>query len=171
VSQMKQQRVAVAAVCSLLGLFGNSGYPVAMELSVECSYPVGEATSTGLIIMSGQIQGVLYIILLQALTTRITEAPLSTCDSEALDWKGRSPVCRAVLRQPLRPLGSSGLRNSEIRVIPAAFLQLFFPSLSDAALLSVFPDLSVHAGAGRPVQSLHLLLRHLLPHAVPTSRG
>lgn len=50
---MRQQRAAVAAVCSLLGLFGNSGYPVAMELSVECSYPVGEATSTGLIIMSG----------------------------------------------------------------------------------------------------------------------
>lgn len=53
VSQMRQQHIAIAAVCSLLGLFGNSGYPVAMELSVECSYPVGEATSTGLIIMSG----------------------------------------------------------------------------------------------------------------------
>lgn len=50
---MKQQRAAIAVVCSLLGLFGNSGYPVAMELSVECSFPVGEATSTGLIIMSG----------------------------------------------------------------------------------------------------------------------
>lgn len=112
---MKHQRVAIAAVCSLLGFFGNSGYPVAMELSVECSYPVGEATSTGLIIMSGygrdgdwqkcasvfnivldcvflrQIHGILYIILLQALTTRLTEAPLSTCESEVLDWKGRSP--------------------------------------------------------------------------------
>lgn len=53
VSLMRQQPVAVAAVCSLMGLFGNSGYPVAMELCVECSYPVGEATSTGLIIMSG----------------------------------------------------------------------------------------------------------------------
>lgn len=53
VSQLQQQPVAVATVCSLLGLFGNSGYPVAMELCVECSYPVGEATSTGLIILSG----------------------------------------------------------------------------------------------------------------------
>lgn len=119
---MRQQRAAIAVVCSLLGLFGNSGYPVAMELCVECSYPVGEATSTGLIIMSGydhdenrqksdsvvidvwlycvclrQIQGVLYITLLQALTTRITEAPLSTCESEVLNWKGRSPVSRLVL--------------------------------------------------------------------------
>lgn len=110
---MRQQRAAIAAVCSLLGLFGNSGYPVAMELSVECSYPVGEATSTGLIIMSGydhdensqkcksvivchvflrQIQGVLYILLLQALTKRVTEAPLSTCESEVLNWKGRSII-------------------------------------------------------------------------------
>lgn len=53
VSQMQQQRAAIAVVSSLFGLFANSGFPVAMELAVECSYPVGEATSTGLIIMSG----------------------------------------------------------------------------------------------------------------------
>lgn len=47
------QKAAVAAVCSLLGFFGFSIYPVAMELSVECSYPVGEATSAGLIFVSG----------------------------------------------------------------------------------------------------------------------
>ncbi|TNM98602.1 hypothetical protein fugu_013166 [Takifugu bimaculatus] len=86
VSQLQQQRAAVAVVCSLLGLFGNSAYPVAMELCVECSYPVGEATSTGIIVMSGQVQGVLYVVLLQALTTRITEAPLSTCQGDDLSW-------------------------------------------------------------------------------------
>ncbi|XP_008289945.1 solute carrier family 49 member A3 isoform X2 [Stegastes partitus] len=53
VSLMPQQKAAVAAVCSLFGLFGFSIYPVAMELSVECSYPVGEATSAGLIFISG----------------------------------------------------------------------------------------------------------------------
>lgn len=104
-----------------------------MELSVECSYPVGEATSTGLIIMSGydhdenwqtcesividislycvflrQIQGVLYIILLQALTTQITEAPLSTCEGEVLNWKGRSPVSGLVLHH----VGSTSSRFS-----------------------------------------------------------
>uniref|UniRef100_H2SHM0 Solute carrier family 49 member 3 n=1 Tax=Takifugu rubripes TaxID=31033 RepID=H2SHM0_TAKRU len=82
----RYQTSAVAVVCSLLGLFGNSAYPVAMELCVECSYPVGEATSTGIIVMSGQVQGVLYVVLLQALTTRITEAPLSTCQGEDLSW-------------------------------------------------------------------------------------
>lgn len=53
VSLMPRQKVAVAAVCSLFGFFGFSIYPVSMELSVECSYPVGEATSAGLIFISG----------------------------------------------------------------------------------------------------------------------
>lgn len=53
VSLMREQKAAVAAVCSLFGFFGFSIYPVAMELSVECSYPVGEATSAGLIFVSG----------------------------------------------------------------------------------------------------------------------
>lgn len=86
VSLMPQQKAAVAAVCSLFGLFGFSIYPVAMELSVECSYPVGEATSAGLIFISGQVQSVLYIILLQALAKPLS-APLSTCGDAALGWK------------------------------------------------------------------------------------
>ncbi|XP_071362736.1 solute carrier family 49 member A3 [Trachinotus anak] len=87
VSLMRQQKAAVAAVCSLFGFFGFSIYPVAMELSVECSYPVGEATSAGLIFVSGQIQSVLYIILLQALTKRFAESPLSTCGDAVLSWR------------------------------------------------------------------------------------
>ncbi|XP_044220317.1 solute carrier family 49 member A3 [Thunnus albacares] len=87
VSQMREQKAAVAAVCSLFGFFGFSIYPVAMELSVECSYPVGEATSAGLIFISGQIQSVLYIILLQALTNRIADSPLSTCGDAVLSWR------------------------------------------------------------------------------------
>lgn len=55
VSQMRNQGIAVAVACSLFGFFGFSIYPVAMELSVECSYPVGEATSAGLIFISGYI--------------------------------------------------------------------------------------------------------------------
>ncbi|XP_015226532.1 PREDICTED: major facilitator superfamily domain-containing protein 7 [Cyprinodon variegatus] len=84
---MPDQKVAVAAVCSLFGFFGFAIYPVAMELSVECSYPVGEATSAGLIFVSGQIQSAVYIILLQALTKPLTEAPLSTCGDAVLSWK------------------------------------------------------------------------------------
>ncbi|XP_022615647.1 major facilitator superfamily domain-containing protein 7 isoform X1 [Seriola dumerili] len=87
VSLMPQQKAAVAAACSLFGLFGFSIYPVAMELSVECSYPVGEATSAGLIFVSGQVQSVLYIIILQALTKRLADAPLSTCGDAILSWR------------------------------------------------------------------------------------
>jgi len=52
---MRQQEVAVAAASSFFGLFGFAIYPVAMELCVECTYPVGEATSTGLIFISGYL--------------------------------------------------------------------------------------------------------------------
>ncbi|XP_054453469.1 solute carrier family 49 member A3 [Anoplopoma fimbria] len=84
---MPHQKAAVAVVCSLFGFFGFSIYPVAMELSVECSYPVGEATSAGLVFVSGQIQSVLYIVLLQALTKRLADSPLSTCGDAVLSWK------------------------------------------------------------------------------------
>uniref|UniRef100_A0A8C8E1P6 Solute carrier family 49 member 3 n=1 Tax=Oryzias sinensis TaxID=183150 RepID=A0A8C8E1P6_9TELE len=87
VSLMPRQKFAVAAVCSLFGLFGFSIYPVAMELSVECSYPVGEATSAGLVFVSGQVQSVLYIIVLQALTTRLADSPQSTCGDAAFSWR------------------------------------------------------------------------------------
>ncbi|KAM7389365.1 hypothetical protein PAMP_023349 [Pampus punctatissimus] len=87
VSLIREQKVAVAAVCAAFGFFGFSIYPVAMELSVECTYPVGEATSAGLIFISGQVQSVLYILLLQALTKRIAASPLSTCGDVVLSWK------------------------------------------------------------------------------------
>ncbi|XP_068596745.1 solute carrier family 49 member A3 [Brachionichthys hirsutus] len=87
VSQFPQQKVAVAIVSSLFGLFGFSAYPVAMELSVECSYPVGEATSSGLVFVSGQVQSLLYIVLLQALATPLADVPLSTCGNAALSWR------------------------------------------------------------------------------------
>ncbi|XP_042349634.1 solute carrier family 49 member A3 [Plectropomus leopardus] len=92
VSLMPQQKATVAAVCSLFGFFGFSIYPVAMELSVECSYPVGEATSAGLIFISGQVQSALYIIFLQALTKRLAEVPLSTCGDAVLSWRVPMPV-------------------------------------------------------------------------------
>uniref|UniRef100_A0A667YLE7 Solute carrier family 49 member 3 n=1 Tax=Myripristis murdjan TaxID=586833 RepID=A0A667YLE7_9TELE len=90
VSQMRQQTVAVATVCSLFGLFGFSIYPVAMELSVECSYPVGEATSAGLIFISGQVQSILCIVLIQKLTRQLADSPFSTCSAggdAALSWR------------------------------------------------------------------------------------
>ncbi|XP_061643715.1 solute carrier family 49 member A3 isoform X2 [Phyllopteryx taeniolatus] len=86
---MQRQSVAVAAVCSLFGFFGFSIFPVVMEVSVECSYPVGEATSAGLIFISGQILSIVYIVLLQSLATPVAESPRSTCGLAPQSWKGK----------------------------------------------------------------------------------
>ncbi|XP_074529382.1 solute carrier family 49 member A3 [Halichoeres trimaculatus] len=87
VSLLREQKAAIAAVCSLFGFFGYAIYPVAMELSVECSYPVGEATSAGLLFISGQVQSVAYIVLLQGLTTKLADSPLATCGDDVLNWR------------------------------------------------------------------------------------
>lgn len=49
VSQLRGQTIALATICALLGLFGFSVLPIALELAVECSFPVGEGTSAGLV--------------------------------------------------------------------------------------------------------------------------
>ncbi|XP_066576327.1 solute carrier family 49 member A3 isoform X2 [Amia ocellicauda] len=100
VSQMKHQNFAIAAASSLFGFFGFSIYPVAMELSVECSYPIGEATSAGLIFISGQVQSIVYIILFQLMTKQMAEAPDVTCalgDNSLLSWRVPNMVMAAIL--------------------------------------------------------------------------
>ncbi|TSK45880.1 Major facilitator superfamily domain-containing protein 7 [Bagarius yarrelli] len=89
VSQLGEQKVIIGAVCALFGLFGFAIYPIAMELSVECSYPVGEATSAGLVFISGQIQSIVYTTLLTTLTTKLTDSSQSVCaagDDANLNW-------------------------------------------------------------------------------------
>uniref|UniRef100_A0A672QPU6 Solute carrier family 49 member 3 n=1 Tax=Sinocyclocheilus grahami TaxID=75366 RepID=A0A672QPU6_SINGR len=89
VSLLSEQKVIIGAVCAWFGFFGYSVYPIAMELGVECSYPVGEATSSGLIFVSGQIQAALYLLLLQALAKPMADSPLSVCATGAdasLSW-------------------------------------------------------------------------------------
>ncbi|OCU00780.1 hypothetical protein XELAEV_18006559mg [Xenopus laevis] len=53
VLNFRDQTILVASVCSLFGLFGLAISPVVMELAVECTYPVGEGSSTGLMFISG----------------------------------------------------------------------------------------------------------------------
>ncbi|XP_078269204.1 solute carrier family 49 member A3 isoform X2 [Rhinoraja longicauda] len=88
VSRLSGQPFLLALVCSLFGLFGFSIYPVGMELGVECSYPVGEGTSTGLIFVSGQLQGALFIFFLPSLAQPLTSDG-SACQvgvGATLDW-------------------------------------------------------------------------------------
>ncbi|XP_077387861.1 solute carrier family 49 member A3 isoform X1 [Festucalex cinctus] len=84
---MQRQGVAMATVCSLFGFFGFSVYPAVMELSVECSFPVGEATSAGLIFMAGQILSIVYIVVLQSLAIPVADSPRSTCGLAPHSWK------------------------------------------------------------------------------------
>ncbi|XP_053146584.1 solute carrier family 49 member A3 isoform X3 [Hemicordylus capensis] len=89
VSQFRNQVYVLATVSSLFGFFGFATYPIAMELAVECSYPVGEGTSSGLIFVTGQVLGVIVMVLAQNLTTKMKEAPFSTCtvvEGGAQDW-------------------------------------------------------------------------------------
>uniref|UniRef100_A0ACB8ESD0 Uncharacterized protein n=1 Tax=Sphaerodactylus townsendi TaxID=933632 RepID=A0ACB8ESD0_9SAUR len=89
VSQFRNQAYALAVISSLFGFFGFAIYPVAMELAVECSYPVGEGTSSGLIFVSSQILGVIFMVLLQSLAVEKKNASFSTCtvaQGGALDW-------------------------------------------------------------------------------------
>nr|XP_012638880.2 LOW QUALITY PROTEIN: major facilitator superfamily domain-containing protein 7 [Microcebus murinus] len=90
VSQLQGQTLALAAICSLLGLFGFSVAPVAMELAVECSFPVGEGAAAGLVFVLGQVEGVLIMVALMALTVRRREPSFSTCKhgEDPLDWTG-----------------------------------------------------------------------------------
>jgi FLVCR family feline leukemia virus subgroup C receptor-related protein len=47
----------------LLGFFMTPVLPVSLELSCEISYPIGEATPTGLLMIGGQVFGIGYVLL------------------------------------------------------------------------------------------------------------
>ncbi|XP_051683977.2 solute carrier family 49 member A3 isoform X3 [Oryctolagus cuniculus] len=88
VSRLQGQRLALATVCSLFGLFGFAVAPVATELAVECSYPVGEGAAAGLAFILGQAEGVLFMVLMSALAVRRPQSSSSTCrlGEDPLDW-------------------------------------------------------------------------------------
>lgn len=68
VSRMRDQHAWVAVTAALFGGFGLTIYPISMELAVEVTYPVAEATSSGLCIVAGQAQGIVYMFAMQYLT-------------------------------------------------------------------------------------------------------
>ncbi|KAM5194486.1 solute carrier family 49 member A3 isoform 2-T2 [Mantella aurantiaca] len=89
ISNLSNQPVLLAVICSLLGFFCFGQYPITMELAVECSYPVGEGSSTGLAFISGQVQGLIFMVLFQTLAKPYAAPPLSSCgvnQIEIYDW-------------------------------------------------------------------------------------
>uniref|UniRef100_A0A8C9LQ58 Solute carrier family 49 member 3 n=1 Tax=Piliocolobus tephrosceles TaxID=591936 RepID=A0A8C9LQ58_9PRIM len=85
---VRGQIFALATTCSLLGLFGFSVTPVAMELAVECSFPVGEGAAVGLIFVLGHAEGILIMLAMMALTVQCSERSFATCQQgeDPLDW-------------------------------------------------------------------------------------
>ena len=63
---------AILIFSSLFGFFGVGGYPIGLELAVEATYPVEETISTAFIFLSGQLQGVLVIAFVGALSNEET---------------------------------------------------------------------------------------------------
>ena len=56
--------VWIVVACVVYGSAGLCAYPIACELTVETTYPVGEATSTGIFVMLGQLlAGEFYLII------------------------------------------------------------------------------------------------------------
>jgi len=53
----------IAVSCCIIGFFGFAALPVALELSVETTFPVSEGISAGLMWMTGQIFGVIFLAL------------------------------------------------------------------------------------------------------------
>jgi FLVCR family MFS transporter 7 len=53
--------------CFVFGVSGLAAYPVGLQLSAECTYPVSETTSTGLVVLSGQIQTIIYLSVMKTM--------------------------------------------------------------------------------------------------------
>ncbi|XP_008062200.1 major facilitator superfamily domain-containing protein 7 [Carlito syrichta] len=168
VSRLRGQTLALATICSLLGLFGFSVAPVAMELAVECSFPVGEGAAAGLVFVLGQAEGVLIMVALTALSVRHSEPSFSTCQhgEDPLDWTvslllmaGLCTLFSCVLvlffHPPyLRLQAESGLSPSTLDVCPGAEDRVSHPETSSEA-----------PGTALPGEKLQEAQRQLIPGA------
>jgi len=64
ISMFRDISYLIAATCFLFGVMGLAMYPVGLEMSAECTFPVAETTSTGLVVLSGQIQAVIFMAIM-----------------------------------------------------------------------------------------------------------
>ncbi|XP_074641190.1 solute carrier family 49 member A3-like isoform X2 [Tubulanus polymorphus] len=74
ISKYRDMDVLIAASISTFGFFGFAVYPVVLELGVECTFPISEGTSGGLINMSGQIIGVIIMVVVGIVTPKLPES-------------------------------------------------------------------------------------------------
>jgi FLVCR family MFS transporter 7 len=70
-------------VCGFLfGVMGLAMYPVGLEMSAECTFPVTETTSTGFVVLSGQIQGFIFLMIMNYFAKPLSkeQAKIQVCD-------------------------------------------------------------------------------------------
>ncbi|VDO42568.1 unnamed protein product [Brugia timori] len=53
--------ICLVIVAFLFGVFGLASYPVGLELASECTFPVSETTSSGLVVLCGQIYSIIFV--------------------------------------------------------------------------------------------------------------
>lgn len=113
-----------------IGFFGVPLLPVCMEMSVECVYPIPEATSTGILFMGGQIVGILMILLYPATATRVDPNSyeylyVQTCQStNGTSWNSTTTTTAAP--------SSSSLAVLDFRY------QMYFQAVVQVAITIVF---------------------------------
>ncbi|XP_064629895.1 solute carrier family 49 member A3-like [Lineus longissimus] len=81
ISMHRDQPALVALSLALFGFFGFALYPVCLELGVECTFPVAEGTSAGFLMISGQIIGVVFIMIMQVIAQPLSaeNMPYQVC--------------------------------------------------------------------------------------------
>lgn len=73
----KVLKATVASLCAAAGFFGYMTFPLGLDLGIECAFPVtSEATANGLIIISGHIHAILYIVIIRLLASDSTMVDL-----------------------------------------------------------------------------------------------
>lgn len=55
------QGIAIGFCCALMGIFSLGIYPMALELIVECTFPIDQAIGTAFIFLSSALQGVILM--------------------------------------------------------------------------------------------------------------
>ncbi|CAD5228752.1 unnamed protein product [Bursaphelenchus okinawaensis] len=68
--------------CFFFGILGLAIYPVGLEMSAECTFPVTETTSTGLIVLTGQVMSIIFVALVSTINKPISDAKkkVQVCD-------------------------------------------------------------------------------------------
>jgi hypothetical protein len=83
-SMVRDISYLILIACFLFGVMGLAMYPVGLEMSAECTFPVSETTSTGLVVLCGQVQAVIFLAIMTQFAKPLASDKLQwqACDSK-----------------------------------------------------------------------------------------